>query len=285
MVNDEYALRHKGDRVYIESALRNSNAVYYVYVLFRPDGKPFYVGKGTGRRIFQHESEARQNHPVGESNPYKCNVIRKILRENKQLIYGIDSFYSERQENACLQRETALILKWKRLHEGGCLTNLAGGIGSESGSAPLSLEKHEATLSGFPADNLERATLNQFLQGIGPVKSVPIKPISQIARILPSTPHSNARKPTLRAAYALIASASANGCNFSYPCVIPRRLVYKNVEGIIENGVSRDILKAGMADLVTSSHPTKEQYSLDEGKIALLIKLYGADKLEQRGLL
>lgn len=47
--------------------------VHYVYVLFRPDGRPFYVGKGQGHRMFDHDAEARSGFPS-----HKCNVIRKI---------------------------------------------------------------------------------------------------------------------------------------------------------------------------------------------------------------
>ena len=32
---------------------------FYVYTLAYPDGKVFYVGKGSGYRIDQHEMEAR----------------------------------------------------------------------------------------------------------------------------------------------------------------------------------------------------------------------------------
>jgi len=46
---------------------------FYVYVLARPNGKPFYVGKGTGDRIVRHEVEARNGHKC-----HKCNIIRKI---------------------------------------------------------------------------------------------------------------------------------------------------------------------------------------------------------------
>ena len=48
---------------------------YYVYILARPNGKPFYVGKGQGARVFAHDNEARLGHKC-----HKCNVIRKIWR-------------------------------------------------------------------------------------------------------------------------------------------------------------------------------------------------------------
>src|SRR3546814_4634134 len=75
--------------------------------------------------------------------------------------------YEMSDELKCLKREAALITQYKRLHEGGPLTNLAGGVGNLSGSSPFSLERHAATLSGSPANNPERATLNRFLLSIG----------------------------------------------------------------------------------------------------------------------
>jgi hypothetical protein len=41
---------------------------YYVYVLARPDGTPFYVGKGKNGRIFEHDKEARSGHKC-----HKCD--------------------------------------------------------------------------------------------------------------------------------------------------------------------------------------------------------------------
>jgi hypothetical protein len=47
---------------------------YYVYELIDSrDGSPFYVGKGKGRRVDQHERQARK----GTHSP-KCNRIRAI---------------------------------------------------------------------------------------------------------------------------------------------------------------------------------------------------------------
>ncbi|MGQ7338674.1 LEM-3-like GIY-YIG domain-containing protein, partial [Streptococcus suis] len=101
----------------------------------RPDGRPFYVGKGINKRALEHEAEARRNHPIGESNPFKCNVIRKIIRDGGQLVYQIDAVFNAECQYDCLEREAALIRRHRRLHEGGCLTNLAGGIGNLAGAA------------------------------------------------------------------------------------------------------------------------------------------------------
>lgn len=47
---------------------------YYVYALVDPrDAQPFYIGKGTGDRMYQHDKEAR----LGLQTP-KCIRIRDI---------------------------------------------------------------------------------------------------------------------------------------------------------------------------------------------------------------
>ncbi|SMH51167.1 GIY-YIG nuclease family protein [Maritimibacter sp. HL-12] len=284
-MNQYSTFQFEGAREDASEYLKEISGRFYVYVLFRPNGVPFYVGKGLGRRALEHELEALREHPVGEANPYKCNVIRKIVGGGEQVVYRIDSHYSSERERECLQREAELIETFGRLHEGGPLTNLAGGMGATSGAAPASLEKHSATLSGAPENNPERATLNSFLQSIGPVASVPIKPVAQISRILPTLPHPKPRSPTQRCAFALIASAVAHGLTIEPGVRIPRTFVYTGVEGIIENGVARDLVKAGMAELIFSDDPRDEQFELSERQCRLLVDLVGRAHLNARGLL
>jgi hypothetical protein len=278
-------LSFEGTREVAESYLRTLNDRYYVYLLCHPDGQPFYVGKGVRRRALDHEAEAMRHHPFGETNPFKCNVIRKIRRAGAEILYRIDSTFQSTDELHCLEREAELIRQFGRLHEGGCLTNLAGGIGNLSGAAPESLARHSATLSGEPSDNPDRATLNRFLLGIGPVESVPIKPVSQLARILPSTPHPSARSPTARCAYALVASACASARPLTPNVQLPRSFLFDGVRAVIENGVARDILKAGMADLVPSSSPLDEAFELSGVQIGIVADLVGEPALAAGGLL
>lgn len=154
-----------------------------------------------------------------------------------------------------------------------------------AGAAPFSLERHASTLSGEPVGNPDRAILNRFLQGIGAVGSVPVKPIRQIARILPTTPHPQPRSPTARCAYALIASASASGQQLAPGTQLPRSFSYQGVGAVIENGVARDIAKAGMADLIAHEDPIREAFRLSAVHIELLAKLVGHDTLLARGLI
>lgn len=280
-----YLLPYDGNRHGVDLFLNQCRGRYYVYLLCRPDGRPFYVGKGINRRVLEHEAEARRAHPIGETNPFKCNVIRKIIREGGDIRYQIVALFDSDREQDCLLKEASLIQRYGRLHEGGPLTNLAGGLGNLSGAAPSSIRRHAATLSGSPEDNPERATLNGFLQSIGPVGSVPIKPISQIARIVPTTPHPKPRQPTKRCAYALVASASAAGLRLSDGIEIPRSFSYCDVTAIVENGVARDLIKAKMATLIPTTSPKNERFKLSSLQVGILVELLGHKHLSDRGLL
>lgn len=76
---------------------------FYVYSLSDPiGGKPFYIGKGQGKRIDAHEKEAKK----GVRGP-KCDKIREIwsygLKVKKAILKGFDS------ENDALEYEFQLI--------------------------------------------------------------------------------------------------------------------------------------------------------------------------------
>lgn len=274
----------EGGRDDADRFLGTQRGLYYVYLLCRPDGRVFYVGKGTKRRALEHEAEARRPHTVGLQNPFKTNVIRKILRQGGAITYRIDSIYAEAEQLRCLEREAELIGLHKRLHEGGILTNLAGGVGNLSGAAPFSLERHAATLSGEPENNPERAVLNRFAQSVGVVKSVYIKPASQLL-VRKTHPHSQPRSPSPRCAYALVAAAAANGVVLKPGAIIPRSFRFQDVDGVIENGVASDLVKADMAELIPAIDPGDEAFRLNERQFTALVSLYGREKLTALGLL
>lgn len=262
--------------------LRVQPAMHYVYVLRRPDGRPFYVGKGIRDRVFAHENEAR--HPNNRrSNAYKLNVIRSIWRQGVAVDYEIA--LTSMDEAAAYAREAELIGTFKRLHEGGPLTNLHPGGGSLSGPAPISKEKHSATLGGVPKDNPERAVLNQFVLGITKMGSVVVKPAKQLIAKPTLRYPQKSMAATLRQAVALVASAAANGISLSGACEIPRKLVVEDVDGLVENGVACDIVTSGLGTLVPAKDPSDERFELSDAQARAVVGLIGLKKCVDLGVL
>lgn len=75
---------------------------FYVYILAYPDGKVFYVGKGTGKRIDCHEYEAKSG---GTSE--KCVIIRDIWTQGRQVLKK--KLYRNLSEEDALAIESILI--------------------------------------------------------------------------------------------------------------------------------------------------------------------------------
>ncbi len=255
---------------------------HYVYILRRPDGRPFYVGKGFGPRVFQHENEAR--HPNNRlSNAYKLNVIRSIWKAGLKPTYEIDLVTTSAEE--AYAREAVLIGLIKRLHESGPLTNLAAGGGSTAGPAPASVERHSATLGGIPDDNPERATLNGFVLSIAHMDSVVVKPVGQfIARPTVRFPNKS-RKLSLRQAVAVVGSAASNGISMAGECRIPRKLIVDGVEGLVENGVACDLLTSGAVLIDIATHPADECFLLSAQQAAAIIGMVGLRKCLDLGIM
>ncbi len=252
--------------------LRNVRGAYYVYLLRRPDGRPFYVGKGSSGRVFAHETEARHpNEP--RSNAYKLNIIRSIRACGATLIYEIDLVTDD--EAKAYTREAELIAAFKRLHEGGPLANLHPGGGSNAGMAPLSKERHAATLGGIPGDNPQRAALNRFVLGISRMNSIVLKPFSQFTPRPTQIWPTRTIGPTLRTAAALVASAVANGISLDGACRIPRRVSVDEVDGFVENGVACAVVMSGMGTLIPSDDPADEQFALTREQARETVAIVG----------
>lgn len=76
---------------------------FYVYTLTDPrTGRVFYVGKGQGERMYQHEKDAR-----GGRVSRKCTLIREILADGYSLRYATVSRH--REEGEAYKAEAALI--------------------------------------------------------------------------------------------------------------------------------------------------------------------------------
>ena len=109
--------------------------MFYVYIYIDPrDDSPFYVGKGKGRRAFQHIQISKSDLHYKESNLLKVNKIRKILSLGLEPI--IEIIHLESEELA-LKKEIELIKKYGRINNStGSLTNLTDGGEGQSGWIP-----------------------------------------------------------------------------------------------------------------------------------------------------
>lgn len=256
------------NRADTEKLLAEADGRFYVYVLHRPDGTPFYVGKGKGRRVFFHESEA-----LGDGRSHKLNVIRAIHRAGGTVSYSILSFYES--EPDCHAREVEEIERIGR-HDlrTGPLTNLTAGGEGTSGLSEETKKRIDEELHG-PAAPGERGIANRFyLELCKTVRSVPIRPLSAFT---PKAlkPHRSIRTPSSRMAATLAASAIANRVLLEPGCRIPRRLTVDGTDLCIENGAGADILKAGLASLLPAETPQDERFVV--GKDALISLLGNCD--------
>ncbi len=117
--------------------------MFYVYLVKRPDGKLFYVGKGGGGnwlRIGYHEWGVRKNL---EGPLYKNNIIRKILNKGKEIDYEIVLF--SENESIAFDKEKELISFYgKYSDKTGILSNLTdGGDGGNGGACKGQIRSKE----------------------------------------------------------------------------------------------------------------------------------------------
>lgn len=99
---------------------------YYVYRLIDPrTGHTFYVGKGTGERVFQHAKAAIKFKSNEDDKSEKIAQINAIKNEGLEVIHVIHRFGMTKNE--ALEVEAALI----DVYTG--LTNIQSGINPERG--------------------------------------------------------------------------------------------------------------------------------------------------------
>ena len=96
---------------------------FYVYAIFDPNGVPRYIGKGTGRRLDQHESDAvRGRHPNGRLSALILKAGGSLPKV--KLRQGLTN------DEACLI-ERAFIAALGRGSRGPLLNMTDGGEGAE----------------------------------------------------------------------------------------------------------------------------------------------------------
>lgn len=225
------------------SQLKVARGRYYVYVLSRPCGTPFYVGKGIGDRVFCHERDALNT----TLRSHKLNTIRALHAAGALVQYSVELMNS--QEEA-LARERFLILRYGRHDLGtGPLTNMTDGGEGPANFSDETKQRHRDTLAGVLEDGSPRSAVNAFFNRIGvPVGSIPIKPLGE-RRLEPLTPHPRPRKPSPRQAAALAAVAIGNSVVLRPRARLRRVFDFENGTAVLENGVGRDMLKSGMVEI------------------------------------
>jgi DNA-binding XRE family transcriptional regulator len=96
---------------------------HYVYTLAYPDGRVFYVGKGTGRRIDAHELEAKRG---AYWNKRKVEAIKQIWAAGGEVVKSKVAYFESHFE--AVEHERALIASLP-----GLLNGSAGGEGCMGG--------------------------------------------------------------------------------------------------------------------------------------------------------
>lgn len=116
--------------ILFEEQFKKTKGYYYLYALVRPDknGEYFYIGYGKNKRIFHHFTQ----HKIRKNNPYKCNIIDKLIRNGYKIQDVGKILLVSDNEDYIKQMEISMISKIGRYDLGkGPLSNMTnGGDGS-----------------------------------------------------------------------------------------------------------------------------------------------------------
>jgi len=115
---------------------------FYIYVLFRETGAPFYVGKGHGDRWRYHDYAYGRDR-----NLHKLNIIRQMKAAGHEI--PKIKLHEGLTEDVAYTYESALISAIGRADKGlGPLTNLSDGGEGATGLTPEQLERLAASQRG-----------------------------------------------------------------------------------------------------------------------------------------
>lgn len=114
---------------------------YYVYILFRADGRPFYVGKGRGDRWTDHERR------LAKRPTHKDHLVAKMKRE------GADIPKAKVAENLSDDEAYSVEIEMIRAigrYPCGPLLNATDGGEGHSNPSPEAKAKRRETTRGRP---------------------------------------------------------------------------------------------------------------------------------------
>ncbi len=78
---------------------------FYVYTLAYPDGKVFYVGKGSKSRIMNHEADARNRDRAHTYHTQRSEIIRQIWHEGGQVLKQKIAFFDNEDDAYAFEME------------------------------------------------------------------------------------------------------------------------------------------------------------------------------------
>lgn len=118
------------------SEIRESHLDFYVYILSRPDGSPFYVGMGRDLRVFVHERQARWK----TNKNHRLATIRAIWNAGGEVGTRIESWHATADDAKRREKELMLAIGRRDLGTGPLTNQTAGGDGCPN-LGPESVEK------------------------------------------------------------------------------------------------------------------------------------------------
>ena len=133
--------------------------MYYCYILINSiTNKPFYVGKGTGRRMYMHQwMSENKNH----YNKHLENTINMILKNGGKIIYNV--ILESNLESECLSKEIEMI----NVIGNKNLCNLTDGGDGISGYKHTEKTKSDLSIKNFnmsdeTKDKIRQSTIKRF---------------------------------------------------------------------------------------------------------------------------
>lgn len=125
--------------------------MYYVYIMRRPTGEPFYVGKGRRDRIAMHERNARS----GKDQTYRGRIVRDVMRAGLSVTYEIINFHEA--EADAFAEERRLIAQYGRFDQGGILANHTDGGEGAANPSVQTIAKRVKKLRAVMRDPKQKA--------------------------------------------------------------------------------------------------------------------------------
>lgn len=126
---------------YIYAYLDKEKPGKFYYGSYSFDYEPFYIGKGSGDRLYHHLNEAERDKLV--KNPHKFYHLRKMLKEsNKPIIIKYIDNLTE-QEAFKIEENIIRTIGRKDYKEGPLLNVLDGGIGGKRPSPEMRKRRSE----------------------------------------------------------------------------------------------------------------------------------------------